>query len=378
MAADENTKTELELFHDVKSLKYRDQAIWFLNVTEIGTDNKECEEVWRIHKKCAQLDKKKENGSHLDEFSSHRVLESCSRAYTHQEMRKFLVSVNPDYTKAKKVSLAELLVFNYEVDWKRAVLNKCLDWEAKNEAEEKLDEAKRTLEEATQASERATIDAKSAQGAEELASKEQDEAGKAAEESRKAEKALSEEKERSKVALEELRQEESKLKEKKQKLEDRSKDSSLGIVKRNKAVAELNMLLSQDPLPLRTAKINKEASFNKISKLAKKASKATDAAEQSMKKAEAARITAIKSKEEAILTGKIAESKIPGAQEACESMQKTLERLLTECKVGKGTIFYLERELKDAKRFLPKQKFIAANQIAEGQRKKMRLPAILA
>lgn len=378
MASDENSKTDEQLLDEVKVLRYRDQAIWFLNVTETGTDKHECEEVWRIHKKCVQLDKKKENGSHLDEFSSHRVLESCSKAYTHQEMRTFLLGINPNYTKVKKVSLVELLVFNYEIDWRKAVHNKCLDWEAKQDAEKKLDEAKRTLEEATHASKRATLDAQSAQTAEEHASKEQQEAAKAAEESRIAEIALSEEEQRSKVALEELKLEESKLKEKKAKLEERSNDSSLGIVKRNKAVAELNMLLSKDPLPLRTAKINKEASFHKISKLAKKASEATAAAEQCMKKAEKSRITALKSKEEALLTGKISESKIPGAQEACQSMQATLDKLLQERKIGNGTVFYLERELQDAKRFLPKQKFIAMNQIAEDERKKMRLPAILA
>lgn len=371
-------KTEEELFAEIKHLKYRNQAIWFLDTTEVGRERKECEEVWRIHKKCVQLDKKQEQGSYLDEFTAHRVLESCSKAYTVQEMRNLLISINPNYNKSKKVSLAELLIFNYEVDWRKAIHQKCLDWEKKRKAEEKLDEATKALTEATNAAERAATDAKSAEDAEQHAIKEQEEASKAAEESRVAELAMSEAKEKSKETLEELKMQETKLQEKREALEKLSTDDNLGIVKRNKAKAELNMLLSKDPLPLRTAKLHQEASFKKLSKATKKAGEAASAAELCMKKAEVARVAARKSKNEAIETGKIAEAAIPNAQAACKAIQDELEKLMKDRKVGKGTIFYLEKELEVAKKFLPKSKFNIMQQAALNEKEKMRVPAIVA
>ena len=378
MTSKEMPKTEDEIFQEVKKLKYRNQAIWFLNSTEYGQDASECEEVWRIHKKCAQLDKMEEKGSHLDEFNAHRVLESCSKAYTVQEMRNLLVSIDSHYCDYKRVSLAEILIFNYGVDWRKAVHQRCLDWEAKKEAEEKLDKATKTLEESTKAAQRAAEDAKSAQSAEENAIIVQTEATKAAEESRVAEIALSEAKEKSKETLEELNLEEKKLNEKKEQLEKTSNDSTLGIVKRNKAKAELAGLLSKDPLPLRKAKINQGAAFKRLSKAAKKAGDAASVAEVAMKKADEARLAAQKSKEEALQTGRIAEATIPKAEAACKNLQATLEKLLKDTKIGKGTVFYLERELEAAKRFLPKSKFIAAHKAAEDERQRMRLPAIVA
>lgn len=373
---DDESKSEQEMFEEVRRLRYRSQAIWFLDSTGVGKDIEQCEEVWRIHKKCVQLDEKKEEGAYLNEFNAHRVLESCSRAIFPSEMRNFLVSVNPEYSKAKKVSLAELLILIYEVDWKNAVRQKCLDWEAKKEAEDKLDEATKKLEEATKAAERAATDAKLAQEAEEHALKEQQEASKVAEESRLAEVALFKAKEQAKETLDELNLQERKLNEQKELLEKKSKDNTLGIVKRNKAIAELNMLLSKDPIPLRTAKLSQEASFKKQSKAAKKAGEAASAAEFASKKAEAARLAAQKSKEEALETGKIAEDAIPAAQNACQTIQATLDELMRDRKIGRGTAFYLERELKVAKRFLPKNKFNEAHKKTEIEKEKMRLPEI--
>jgi len=69
-----------------------------------------------------------------------------------------------------------------------------------------------------------------------------------------------------KSALDELHRQENEYNTQCQKLKQRSEDQSLGVVQRNKAANELAQLQSQDPLPLRQAKITTEAATKKSRK----------------------------------------------------------------------------------------------------------------
>jgi len=325
---------------------------------------------------CVQLDKNQEQGSCLNEFDSHRVLESCSKAYTVQELRNFMAGIDRSNCKMD-ISIIEILLFNYRIDWKTTI---SVDWDKEKDIEKRLDIATKTLSEATIASKKAALDATSAQNLEELALKEQLEASRAAEKARLAEREFLVAKRRSQETLEELSFQEKKLIEMKEHLMQCSNEISLGIVKRNKAKAELVIILSKDPLPLRKAKISREASFKKHVRAGKTASEAKFSAVLSMKKAKKLRLEAQKSKEEALRTGKIAETAIPTAQSAYETIRCTWERLKNEKhrKKFEGTIFYFERELQVAKRFLPKNKFIAVSRAAKSKMENLRLPVLLA
>ena len=63
--------------------------------------------------------------------------------------------------------------------------------------------------------------------------------------------------------------------------EEKSTNPDLGVVKRNRAAAELAQLKAEDPLPLRRAKITQEASLRKVGKEKKKVeAKVAEAAEK--------------------------------------------------------------------------------------------------
>ena len=83
-----------------------------------------------------------------------------------------------------------------------------------------------------------------------------------------------------KKALDELRAQEQAFESKKAELTKIKGDESIGVVKRNKASNELDQMMAEDPLPLRKAKINQQATV-------KKSEKARIAAEESVKQAEA-------------------------------------------------------------------------------------------
>ena len=99
------------------------------------------------------------------------------------------------------------------------------------------------------------------------------------------------------------------------------KSESGGVVSRNKAKNELAQHLAEDPLPLRKAKITLEAAV-------KKAEKATKASEEARAKAEAA----------------LAEA------------EAYLHELSSKGGSGQGAIWWMERELKEARKFMPVSK----------------------
>jgi len=120
-------------------------------------------------------------------------------------------------------------------------------------------------------------------------------------------------------ALAEVKSQEDARDSKTKELEQKSETG--GVVSRNKAKAELSQHLAEDPLPLRKAKITLEAAVKKAEKATKVAEDAQAAAEASLAEAEA-----------------------------------YLHELSSRGGSGRGAIWWLERELVEARKFMPQKK----------------------
>mmetsp|Transcript_12446 Transcript_12446/g.17154 ORF Transcript_12446/g.17154 Transcript_12446/m.17154 type:complete len:190 (+) Transcript_12446:643-1212(+) len=166
-----------------------------------------------------------------------------------------------------------------------------------------------------------------------------------------------------------MKHEESEVQRQKEELEKTANDESLGIVKRNRAKAMLAMKKNEDSLPFAAAKLQNEAAVKKLSRAEAAAGKAAKDAEIALANAEKAEKESRQARKEAIETGKAAEAIIPIASEACSRVQVVLNEVLAEKKAGKGTIFYIERELQEAKKFLPRRKFAVLQKEADNARK---------
>eukprot|EP01089_Gocevia_fonbrunei_P012814 TRINITY_DN3122_c0_g3_i1.p1 TRINITY_DN3122_c0_g3~~TRINITY_DN3122_c0_g3_i1.p1 ORF type:complete len:140 (+),score=51.70 TRINITY_DN3122_c0_g3_i1:200-619(+) len=115
-----------------------------------------------------------------------------------------------------------------------------------------------------------------------------------------------------KVALRELERQENERNRKTEDLKKRSEEGS--VVSRNKAKNELAQHLGEDPLPLRRAKITTEAAAKKADRTAKEAAAKVEEAEQFLNE--------VRQK--------------PGS--------------------AKGALWWIDRELHEAKAFLPQSK----------------------
>jgi len=146
-----------------------------------------------------------------------------------------------------------------------------------------------------------------------------DEVNKALDEAEKAAKAARIAQNELKAAMDALHKEEESYN---GKIADAKKRSEQGgVVSRNKAKAELAQLEAEDPLPLRRAKITTAAAV-------KKADKAKIAAEQTLAEVKAR------------------------VKEAEEYLQK----VKAQCGSAQGGIWWMERELHEAKKYMPTAK----------------------
>jgi len=144
---------------------------------------------------------------------------------------------------------------------------------------------------------------------------------KAVEESRQAEEKAKVAEAEAKAAAADLARQDAEYKAQIAALESKSSDTNIGVVQRNKAASELAQLKAQDPLPLRRAKILQDACVRKV---------------------EAAR--------------KVCEA----ARAAAEARAKETEDLLNELKkasaVPFGAIWWMQREVTEARKFMPKSR----------------------
>ncbi len=99
------------------------------------------------------------------------------------------------------------------------------------------------------------------------------------------------------------------------------------MVKKNKAAAELAQLKSEDPLPLRRAKINQGAAVRKSERAAKIAVEARLEAEGALTAAEA----------------------------SFDAAEKYLNEVKNKAGSSKGSMWWIERDLQEARKYMPQR-----------------------
>eukprot|EP01090_Pellita_catalonica_P016162 TRINITY_DN4562_c0_g1_i1.p3 TRINITY_DN4562_c0_g1~~TRINITY_DN4562_c0_g1_i1.p3 ORF type:complete len:264 (-),score=78.49 TRINITY_DN4562_c0_g1_i1:1135-1926(-) len=261
--------TAAERFKGFTTRSYGDQGRAFLNAFW-EEHEKDAEKIWTWAIKFAELDlDKKEEGCDLDEFNSHRFLESLKETKTVRQMRQEIREADMDFNK--RLALLEYCLWKFKI--------KVGDFVERPQGgnEEEIMRCQAMVKAAQEALKQCQAD----------------------------ERAL-------KAALKALHAEEAAFNAKKEDLERKSQSG--GMVSRNRAKNELAQHLGSDPLPLRRAKITTTAAT-------KKAERSVANAFEKMAEAEAA----------------LAAAKLQDG-------------------VGQGNIWWMERDLAEARRFLPQRK----------------------
>nr|BAN40433.1 hypothetical protein [Entamoeba invadens] len=282
MSLTDAEKTKLQ---QISSKKYKEQAIWFLNAYWAENGEAVAEKVWDVCNKFAEFDQEnKAEGCSLDEMNIHRILEFYQSQQTIQQFRESLRS--QQFEVKKLYALGVYLSWNYKLTLKKFVNAPQGAQSAEMaKAQEMVDQVGKLLEEANAKATEAT----------------------------KKDKELE-------TALNALKKEETDFNNKTEELKQRI-EKETGVVKKNRAQAELAQHLESDPLPLRKAKITCEAAKKKSEKVRKEAE---DAAEEMRKKMEEA---------EAYLN----------EQKAAAS-------------AGMGLMWWMQRELTEKKKYMPTRK----------------------
>eukprot|EP00013_Stygamoeba_regulata_P001234 CAMPEP_0177638076 /NCGR_PEP_ID=MMETSP0447-20121125/5300_1 /TAXON_ID=0 /ORGANISM="Stygamoeba regulata, Strain BSH-02190019" /LENGTH=311 /DNA_ID=CAMNT_0019140023 /DNA_START=1600 /DNA_END=2535 /DNA_ORIENTATION=+ len=241
-------------FIELCKLCYKDQAVWFINGfwTQVGPQG--ANQIWDWWLHFVELDKQSvpprgEAGSELDKFWSAKFLEDKDSAMTLAQRKQALADI--DLNHDGKMSLLEYLAWKYKKSVKDVENAPQGANQAKIEAaQRKMDEVQAALAD-VEASIQAVKDANAA--------------------------VLSAEAELQ-AAQAELKAQEDAYHGKMKELEEKSKSGP--IVQKNKAANELAQLKSEDPLPLRKAKITNEAALRKVAKETKAAHEAIDEGER--------------------------------------------------------------------------------------------------
>ena len=107
MAADLKTR-----FRELTSMKYVDQAKWYLNGYWEQHAQQEAENIWKIAHKFIELDPKKGDGCELDEFLAHKFLESFGETLTVIALRERLRKIDLDCNG--RMALLEYLASKFD------------------------------------------------------------------------------------------------------------------------------------------------------------------------------------------------------------------------------------------------------------------------
>jgi len=203
-----------------------------------------------IYPKVYRVGFQKKEGNELDEFWSHKFLESLGETLTIIQLREKLRKIDVDMNG--KMSLIEYLIFKY---------NKGIE---------------------------ATVNAPQG-GNEEEIKKAQDELMAVQNALEAVQQKLEEQKrgeEELRVAVDNLKMQEDSYNNQIKELTKKSEEGGSSIVARNKAKQELAQLKQENPLPLRKAKITQEAALRKVEKQRKETEEAVIRAEVQMKEAQ--------------------------------------------------------------------------------------------
>jgi myosin heavy subunit len=355
--------------YELTRMKYEDQAKWFLNGFWKEGAEQESENIWKCTHKFIELDDRKKEGNELDEFRAHKFLESLGETLTVIQLREKLKKIDLDVNG--KMGLLEYLTFKYnktikevveapqgdnqeEIEEAQQKLQAVQD--ALNEVQNQLEQQEKALAEQKTALEESKRTADEAKRTANEAKRTLDAQKKAEDDVRKAE-------EEQRAAVEELKKQEDNYHNQINLLESKSKDPNATTVAKHKAAAELAQLKQEDPLPLRKAKISQEATLRKVEKERKIAEAATSVAEkaalaakEAADNAEAAAVEA----EEKTRALEEQKKKVEAAKEEAESRVKEaldyLESVKKKGGIAYGSIWWMERELKEAQKYLPKRK----------------------
>ncbi len=374
---------DFEKLSDLITKSYKDQAVWFLNAFWDDFAGKEVENVWKYVHAFNELDlQKKEQGNELDELNAHRFLERFHETMTVISMREKLRSTGAikEERGRKFVSITHYLLVKYNVDWHVLVNAPQGSKEEIEKATRVFQEVQAAFKEAEARKEAATAALKEATTREAEAKRSEAEAKQTEAQAKEREtEALAKEAEAKaregearaaqdelEAALNELKAVEEAHNNKTAQLQKASEEG--GLVSRNKAKAELAQHLSADPLPLRRAKLTQEAAVNKAEKATKVAAEARAVAEQAAGEASQARAhaeeaarQAVSARAEAEQARQKSEVAAAAAEEAVEETRKRVaeaEAYLQEAskRLPHGSTWWLEREIHEAKAYLPKSK----------------------
>eukprot|EP00005_Dracoamoeba_jomungandri_P011093 CAMPEP_0174265932 /NCGR_PEP_ID=MMETSP0439-20130205/28475_1 /TAXON_ID=0 /ORGANISM="Stereomyxa ramosa, Strain Chinc5" /LENGTH=365 /DNA_ID=CAMNT_0015352631 /DNA_START=23 /DNA_END=1120 /DNA_ORIENTATION=+ len=352
--------------NDLCDKSFKEQAIWFMNAYWDEFASQEAENFWKYVETAKKVDV---NGNGIiDELEGHRFLELLSEETTVMSLREGLRKTGAigAQERPKTVPLTHYLLFKYGVDWHELITKpQGGDPEEIAKAEAMLREVMQALA----ASEERAAEARQAV----IAAKQAVDAAERAVQASKQAEVFAQEK------VEELRQREEELKIAAQELEDalaevqaqedaynrrteelKRKCSEGGIVSQGKAKNELAQHLSEDPLPLRKAKITAEAAVKKNERAIKAAADATVAAERATEEARQATIRSEEAKasaEEAKASAERAKAAADAAVEEAKAKVEETEAFVEEVKnsLPQGQVWWLERELHEARAYLPQK-----------------------
>jgi len=335
-------KTDADKLKSLSQQPYKNQCVWFLNAfwTEFG--EKESEKIWSYVEKIAKIDLQKgAEGNEVDEMQMHRFLETFSETMTVREMRDTLRSKGAISDSVKLVAIIHYLIFRYNVDF-HVLVNA-----SQGDNQKEIQEAQRKLDavsEALQESERKAEQAKKALA--DSKARESESKAKAAESKVKEEEAHIA-KQELEAALKELKEQEDTFNNKTADLQKKSAEGS--VVSQNKAKNELAQHLASDPLPLRKAKITQEAAV-------KKAERATKSAADARVAAEAAVVAAGKAREASEQATRDADAAVDAMQVKMDEAEAFLRAVKAKPGKAMGSIWWMERELHEKKKFMPERK----------------------
>ena len=352
--ADNYSEARRKEFASLSRVPYAEQAKRFMNVfwgdSGVGafaSSAEAREDVWRFHKQFVALDRdKREAGTELDEFQAHQFLEKEVKAITVKDLRAKLREIEIDDNN--RMSLLEFLVFHHPA----ASWDRLLEWEpaASPRMMAKLKAAEAEMVSAQAALAAATETAAASKVAEATAA---ETAEQAASEARASVAAAAE----AAAAKEELEAQERAKEDELKGLETKAADVTLSAMKQARAKAELSICRSEDSQPLRTARITAGATARKAAKAAKAA--------------EAARVRAANDEVAAKDAAAAAAKALDAADDAVASLSVKIEQAKADAAGtggSEGTIWWLDREFDEAKKYMGPKQLAKAEKAREAAR----------
>lgn len=404
---------------------YKEQAIWFLNHCP-QVQNLECaEQIYQMYQCCCrvvvvqqQSDTHSESNTkptNLSEMEAHLILEHAHSPITQCEFRKFIHFLKGIHPDAKtKIFLVDILLCFYffpQVQRSNFFLNEeqdkdetspmddsvcnfsgtsCFSWVFQHQdprlekdiraAQKLLQDTKASLQAAMEAKIIAIENQTKAEWAAQIANQEEEDAKKKYDISILEANLVSQAQEEANVALNHVQEQEAIVQSNFSTLLQKSQDDNLSLVKRNKAKAELALLELRDPLPLRKARIESENALKHLEKLSRIAKLSSEQAEASKLLSIQAATIARDAQDAALLSATEAEYAIPVARLKLSESQSWLEELMRTRSslvelvnqfhdgsntIAYGSLFFIDRELKEAAKFLPKSKLEQVKEQAE-------------